>query len=94
MMAFYAPEVHDALEDYGCVGRGHLDSSSQAAGVPKDGVDAGFLWWKKCIHCAKVEYNNLTIHYNADDFSDFYQFDEIEDQICCKYSIINDFTRV
>ena len=84
MVAFYASETHSYLTDYGCVGRGHFNTSEPAVGVPKDGVDSSFMWWKKCIHCAKMEYNNLTFQYNADQHDEFYNFDEVDEQSCRK----------
>ena len=84
MVSHFAPDAYDAgLSDYGCVGRGHFNSSAVPAGVPQDELDGDFLWWKKCIHCAKNDYNQLTFQYAADKVDDFYRFDE-ENETCGK----------
>jgi hypothetical protein len=84
MVDFYAPVVFPLLTDYGCVGRGHFNASEPTVGMPKDEIDSAFLWWKKCIHCAKVEYNALSVQYNGIEFTEYYQFDQVEDRVCSK----------
>ena len=76
MMKHYAESSLPYLRNYGCVGRGYLNATSRTEGMPKDDVDAAFLWWKKCIHCAKAEYSNLTLQYAAGKYDALYDFDE------------------
>ena len=87
MVSFYSSEAPQYLRDYGCVGRGYFNSSEPVEGMPKDEVDSAFVWWKKCIHCGKLEYNQLNFQYNADEHNEFYDFDEVDDQLCRKIFI-------
>ena len=60
----------DALSDYGCAGRGHLDPFAQNAGKPVDDTDHAINKWKYCIRCAidvQTEDSSGNIpHYNYD----------------------------
>lgn len=73
MLNFYVPDILPFLSNYGCVGRGYLEYATPPAGQPEDPVDKAFLWWKKCLQCAKGEYAQKEFSYEPTD--SFYQFD-------------------
>jgi len=79
MMKFYNPTILPYLTNYGCTGRGYFNYAAPPAGQPQDPVDKAFLWWKKCLQCAKGEYDVKEFSYNPTD--SFYQFDS-ENKLC------------
>lgn len=71
----------EKLQDYGCAGRGYFDSTEQTVGLPVDEIDRSFIWWKKCIKCARSEYSAYDLEYNHFDYQEFYDFD-FESETC------------
>ena len=69
------------LQDYGCAARGYFDSTESAEGLPVDKIDRSFIWWKKCIKCARAEYSAYDLEYNHFDYPEFYEYD-FESEIC------------
>ena len=64
----------EKLQDYGCAGRGYFDSTEQTVGLPLDEIDRSFIWWKKCIKCARAEYSAFDLEYNHFDYQEFYEY--------------------
>lgn len=64
----------EKLQDYGCAGRGYFDSADPAVGLPVDEIDRSFIWWKKCIKCARAEYSAHDLEYNHFDHNELYDY--------------------
>ena len=65
----------EKLQDYGCASRGYFDSTDPAVGLPVDEIDRSFIWWKKCIKCARSEYSAYDLEYNHFDYAEMYEYD-------------------
>ncbi|CAG5087586.1 Oidioi.mRNA.OKI2018_I69.PAR.g11578.t1.cds [Oikopleura dioica] len=65
----------EKLQDYGCASRGYFDSTDPAVGLPVDEIDRSFIWWKKCIKCARSEYSAYDLEYNHFDYTEMYEYD-------------------
>ena len=50
------PEMNRKLENYGCAGKGHLDTTIKNVGKPIDSIDKALSLRKQCIICSNATY--------------------------------------
>ena len=50
------PEMNGKLENYGCAGKGHFETTSKNVGKPIDSIDKALSLRKQCIRCSNATY--------------------------------------